>query len=140
MQQDSLAPYDHGLCLALEKFRFHGLDFLFNPEAQAKPLFERIPAQPWDILPGLVLAQHWPVQRVSPALLAHHGLVQRASPAMLAQHQDQSFNRLCHLRTVEAIRLPLQVSRGNGNIWHHRAVLIPNPVHRCLTRALAATT
>ena len=41
---------------------------------------------------------------------------------------------------VEAIRLPLQVSRGNGNIWHQQAVLIPNPMHRRLTRALAATT
>ena len=30
--QESLAPYDPGQCLALKKFRFHGLDFLFNLE------------------------------------------------------------------------------------------------------------
>ena len=41
---------------------------------------------------------------------------------------------------METICLPLHVSRGDGNVWHHRVVLIPNPVHRCLTRALAATT
>ena len=44
------------------------------------------------------------------------------------------------LRTVEAIRLPLHVSRDNDIRWHHRAVLIPNPGHRGLTRTLAATT
>jgi hypothetical protein len=31
--QESLAPYDPGQCLALKKFRFQGLDFLFNLEA-----------------------------------------------------------------------------------------------------------
>ena len=31
--QESLAPYDPGQCLALKKFRFQGLDFLFNSEA-----------------------------------------------------------------------------------------------------------
>ena len=30
--QESLAPYDPGQCLALKKFRFQGLDFLFNLE------------------------------------------------------------------------------------------------------------
>jgi len=30
--QESLAPYDPGQCLALKKFRFQGLDFLFNSE------------------------------------------------------------------------------------------------------------
>ena len=66
-----------------------------------------------------MLAQHTPVQRVSPAMLAQQRPVQRASPAMLAQHRPcRPLNRLCHpfsclpsylshrmrLRTVEAIR------------------------------------
>ena len=123
--------------------------------AQQRPVQRASPA---------MLAQHRPVQRIltvqvscrEASTTSEAGRSQRPralppvriGPPLGLLLAARPLNRVCHpfpclpsyLRTVEAIRLPLHVSRSNGNRRNRRPVLIPNPQHRRLTQTLAGTT